>query len=182
MNDSDQIGDFALTPPYAPYDKSKHVDLTIYFDGACEPINPGGIATVGWCVLNELGSELAHGHSVVKRGDGATNNYAEWCALGFALRWLLEGHKDIHTNKSLLIHGDSQLVCNQLTQTWDCHKESLRKLRDRCWKILGQLGLKEWYAEWIPRERNERADELSKLAYTELTGKQPPERPKKKRG
>lgn len=154
-------------------------DITIYFDGACEPINPGGIATVGWYILDEQGSDLAQGHSVIKRGAGATNNYAEWCALGFALKWLLENYKNNSSDKSLLIHGDSQLVCNQFSQTWACNAEHLQKLRDRCWWIVNELKLKTWRAEWIPRERNERADELSKLAYFECTGKQPPERRKK---
>ena len=156
-------------------------DITIFFDGACEPKNPGGIATAGWYILDEQGADVAQGHQVIKRGDGATNNVAEWCALGLALRWLLDHHLEKCLGKTLTIHGDSQLVCNQLTRSWDCNKPHLQKLRDRCWEILGQLGLTHWNAQWVPREQNERADGLSKLAYVECTGKQPPERHKKNR-
>lgn len=154
-------------------------DLTIYFDGACEPINPGGVATAGWYILDKQEIEIAAGYRVVKRGDGATNNVAEWCALGLALRWLLDEYKSNCQGKTLIIHGDSKLVCNQLTRSWNCNTPHLQKLRDRCWEILGQLGFENWRAAWIPREKNEKADALSKRAYVECTGRQPPSRPKK---
>lgn len=150
--------------------------ITIFFDGACEPVNPGGIATAGWYILGEDGAELVRGHRVVARGAGATNNVAEWSALGFALRWLLDHRQADARGAELLIHGDSQLVCNQLTLRWRCNKAHLLRLRDRCRELLKQLALESWRAEWVPRERNERADELSKLAYVEATGRRPPER------
>lgn len=159
---------------------SETADITIYFDGACEPVNPGGIATAGWYIMDAQDNDIAQGHNVIKRGDGATNNVAEWCALGFALRWLLDNHKDNCRDKNLLIHGDSKLVCNQLMRTWNCNAPHLQKLMKRCWEILKQLDLKDWTAQWVPREQNQRADELSKLAYFECTGKQPPIRVKKK--
>lgn len=154
-------------------------DITIYFDGACEPVNPGGVATAGWYIVDtqEVDIEeidIAEGHSVIKSGDGATNNVAEWCALGFALRWLLDNYKDNCNRKNLLICGDSQLVCNQLTRAWQCKAPHLQKLMWRCLGILGQLNLASWTTQWIPREQNQRADDLSKLAYTEFTGKKPP--------
>ncbi len=151
-------------------------DLTIYFDGACEPRNPGGVATAGWYILDRDGGDVAEGYRVVARGAGATNNVAEWSALGFALRWLLDHRAAECRGKALLIHGDSQLVCCQLTSAWGCNKEHLRRLRARCWEIIDQLGLMVWRAEWVPRERNARADELSRRAYVECTGRQPPER------
>lgn len=158
---------------------SQSSDITIYFDGACEPVNPGGTATAGWYILDEQGNEIATGYQVVKRGNSATNNVAEWCALGLALRRLLDEYKTKCHNKTLTIHGDSKLVCNQLTRSWNCNTPHLQKLRDRCWEILEQLELKNWQAEWIPREKNEKADALSKRAYIECTGKQPPNRPRR---
>ena len=155
----------------------KTADITIYFDGACEPVNPGGVATAGWYILDSQWIDIAQGHRVIKRGDGATNNLAEWCALGFALRWLLDNHKENCRGKNLLIRGDSQLVCNQLTRAWRCNAPHLQKLMWRCLGILGQLELKSWTTLWTPRELNQRADDLSKLAYTELTGKKPPKSP-----
>lgn len=155
-------------------------DITIYFDGACEPVNPGGVATAGWYIVDSQEIDIseidiAEGHRFIKSGDGATNNTAEWCALGFALRWLLDNYKDNCHGKNLLICGDSQLVCNQLTHTWQCRAPHLQKLMCRCLRILEQLELKSWTTQWIPREQNQRADDLSKLAYVEFTGKKPPQ-------
>jgi len=149
-------------------------DIVVYFDGACEPINPGGVATAGWFILDSKGADIAEGHRVIKSGAGATNNVAEWCALGLALRWLLDNHKDHCHGKTLLIHGDSQLVCKQLTREWQCRAAHLQTLRERCWEILKQLEFESWQAQWIPREENQRADDLSKTAYIQHTGKRPP--------
>lgn len=157
-------------------------DYTIYFDGACEPVNPGGIATAGWCIRDVGGAEIAFGRRVVASGPRATNNLAEWSALGFALRRLLDHHSGECHGKNLLIRGDSMLVCRQLTRAWRCNAPHLRRLRERCLEILGELRLDGWRTEWIPRERNTRADELSKLAYVELTGQQPPDRGKRMAG
>lgn len=162
------------------------MNITIWFDGACEPRNPGGVASCGWLIEID-GQEITSGCKVVAQGPTATNNLAEWSALGLALRWLLDNQdeipqlpEEIAVDKglrvaSLTIHGDSQLVINQLNRSWACNKEHLRRLRDRCLELLEQIDL-DWHAEWIPREQNERADALSRKAYEQRTGKRFPER------
>lgn len=152
--------------------KSKSV-ATLYFDGACEPINPGGVATGGWVIFDD-GQQLLGQSQVFKRGDGATNNYAEWCALGCGLKAFLE-HRDLILSKKLFIYGDSMLVINQLNGKWKCNKEHLRKLRDRCKELLVSIDL-PWSAEWIPREKNEESDALSREAYEDSTGRTFPKR------
>jgi ribonuclease HI len=142
--------------------------LTIHFDGACEPVNPGGVATCGW-VIDDDNGELASGCKMVKHGAGATNNLAEWCALGLALRWVLDNANGQYTGLRIL--GDSMLVIKQLKGQWKCNKEHLRELRDRCKEILREITC-PWTATWIPREQNERADELSRRAYFEATGRE----------
>lgn len=148
--------------------------LTLHFDGACEPANPGGIATGGW-IVREGDQVVLSGYREFKRGDGATNNLAEWCALGCGLRAILDNH-EIASGAVLRIYGDSMLVVNQLTHKWNCNKEHLQKLRQRCEAILQELCLASWTAEWIPREQNDEADALSRRAYEEATGKTFPER------
>lgn len=148
--------------------------VTLHFDGACEPKNPGGVATGGW-IVREDGAMLLGQCRVFKRGEGATNNYAEWCALGCGLRAILDYRKELSPAIVLKIYGDSQLVINQLNRTWACNKEHLQKLRQRCDAILQELNI-PWTAEWIPREQNEEADKLSREAYEEETGKKFPER------
>ena len=143
-------------------------ELTLHFDGACEPRNPGGVATYGWV--------LSTGHSgcgvVATGGPTSTNNLAEWSALGFGLRWIAD--QKLKPEK-LLIFGDSQLVVRQLNHEWACNKEHLQKLRARCEELLKAID-RPWAAEWIPREKNEDADALSRKAYTDHTGKPFPER------
>ena len=149
--------------------------LTIFFDGACEPKNPGGWATYGFVIRD--------GESIVKSGHGvanpkghalATNNVAEYSALGFALKYLAD-EKWIGT---LEIFGDSKLVVEQVNDNWACNKDHLRNLRDRVWELLKTLGDK-WTIKWVPREQNEEADALSRKAYEDATGENFPERRKK---
>jgi ribonuclease HI len=147
--------------------------FTLYFDGACEPAyqggpaNPGGVATAGWLIYNEQKELVAKDQRFVREGKGATNNVAEWCALGFALRWLLDNKHNDCQGQSLCIRGDSKLVCHQLTGEWKCNVPHLQKLKSRCLEILTKLGFKNVEVEWIPRAQNQEADDLSKLAHKE---------------
>lgn len=142
-------------------------ELILYFDGSAEP-NPG-LATYGWAIMIQSGEEIACGCGVSY--DYGSNNQSEYCALGFALRWL----SDQGWKGTLQIFGDSKLVINQLTQEWRCNKEHLRNLRKRCWELLEGI---EYKATWVPREQNDRCDSLSRKAYEERTGKSYPERRK----
>lgn len=148
--------------------------LTIHFDGACEPTNPGGVATCGWIIRDANGAAINTGSKFVCRGLGATNNVAEYCALGFALNWLASVKTALPAECHLDIHGDSKLVICQVKGEWACNRDHLRKLRDRCRELLAQF--KTHTLEWIPREANGTADALSRQAYEEHTGKKFPER------
>ena len=146
--------------------------LCLYFDGACEP-NPGGWATYGWVLTTDSDAVLLEGHGVASSmGDRrSTNNFAEYCALGFGLRHLL----DSGWRGSLTICGDSMLVINQVRGSWQCKAEHLKPLLARCKGLLRELAIDSAFA-WVPREQNSRADALSQLAYVEATGQRFPER------
>jgi len=131
--------------------------LTLYFDGLCEPVNPGGIACFGWLLLDERGQVVQEGNGVEARGPDATNNVAEWAALERGLRAAAALRPE-----SLEIRGDSQLVINQLTGSWRMNAVHLRPYRERCLYLLRGC---QWAARWIPREQNEAADALSRKAY-----------------
>jgi ribonuclease HI len=147
---------------------------TIFFDGACEPRNPGGWMIACWILLDETGIEIKHGASIYKPKLSNTNNVAEYIALGLALRDL----KDSGVNPTrLMIRGDSKLVINQMNREWACNKEYLRDLRERCFLLLKDW---IWRAEWIPREQNERADGLGRELYLKTTGYVMPDRSKKR--
>lgn len=146
--------------------------LAIYFDGSAEPSNPGGWATYGWIIYaGETEIQCGKGVAAPKGHKNATNNYAEWCALGFALRWL----HDQGWKGRLEIYGDSNLVVNQLTEEWKCNAPHLKLLRKRCWELLEGI---DYSTTWIPRERNARCDELAREAYVEASGETYPERDK----
>lgn len=153
--------------------------LTVFFDGACEPKNPGGVATCGWLAKEPGGAIVATGAKMVREGPGATNNIAEYCALGKALRWIVDNRDD--EILAVFMFGDSKLVVEQVNGRWRCKKEHLQKLRDRCLELIDDLKADgvAVHLNWVPREKNEEADALSRLAYEQHTGKSfPVRRPK----
>lgn len=86
-----------------------------------------------------------------------TNNVAEFAALEAGLRWLLsEGL----AKTPVLIRGDSKLVTEIIAGRWKAKKVHLIAWRDKCWELLTLLH--DWEIEWVPREENAEADELSK--------------------
>jgi len=145
---------------------TEHKDLHLAFDGSCEPKNPGGVASIGWLINDKLtGKRLAQGAQVVADGGKlATNNFAEYCALGFPLRWL----KEQGWRGQLLVTGDSKLVVCQVKREWNCNAEHLQKLRQRVWDLFEEMELergKNLIVRWVPREENEDADALGRDRY-----------------
>ncbi len=144
-------------------------NLELWFDGACEPINPGGTASCGWIVYRVEGREkerIASGSKVVRRGGPlATNNFAEWSGVGCGLRWMLDNMKDECYLAKLLVVGDSRLVLNQLSGKWKCKKPHLKALKQRADEIIKQLGFERVDTRWIPRGQNFEADALSKMNH-----------------
>lgn len=131
-----------------------------YFDGACEPYNPGGLSTGGWIVL-----PCAHVPNGLKGckaycvGDGSTNNVAEYQASIDCLR-------DVYKTGwrgQVTLYGDSQLVVRQYDGTYRCKAPLLVPL-------LARLKNAATFFEslkliWIPREKNSEADEMSRVGY-----------------
>lgn len=133
--------------------------VTIFADGACEPYNPGGLATWGWCALDAHNRILAQDYGFLGSGQGMTNNVAEYSAALAALRWAADqGLRDVR------LYMDSQLVVNQAMGIWNCNAAHL-------WPRLAGLRILMIRTgatlHWIPREQNTRADRLSRLAYEE---------------
>lgn len=138
-------------------------ELIVYFDGATEPANPGGVSTYGWIIIDNNQEVERHYGVSAEGGRRSTNNFSEYCALGFALRWLA----DKKWTGRLTIRGDSQVVIYQLSGRYDCNREHLRRLRDRCRELLKAIG-NNYVLEWIPRNKNQRCDSLSRLAYVKF--------------
>jgi len=137
---------------------------TIYFDGSCS--KPGGSAAYGF-ILYHNEEEVSSGHSIIGDGPGMTNNLAEHRALTEGLKSFIQ-YKNPYTKK-LYIYGDSMLVVNQINGKWGSrgnkpykkqYKENLQLITQ-----IKQMGVKI-YCEWIPREKNQKCDDLSKKHLT----------------
>ncbi len=130
---------------------------TLFFDGACEPINPGGHSTYGWCLYSPDGKLFRADHGYLCTGNGSTNNAAEYAALEACLKFLQAEKMRI----PLVCKGDSMLIVMQVSRQWGGKQEHLLRARDRVHALLDEVASK-WSIWWIPREMNEEADKLSK--------------------
>ena len=122
-----------------------------YFDGAARG-NPGP-AAVGWVVVTSDGIVAEGGRRIGE----TTNNRAEYEALIAVLEVARDyGFSEVH------LRGDSELVVRQVRGEWNANDPGMRERRVRVRELLA--GFDEWTIEHVPREINERADELANEA------------------
>ena len=160
------------------------VRFTAFFDGCCEPKNPGGTAGYGCVIFDRTvkplhsdqrggtyGSRVFEYSGMIPAAPTTSNNVAEYLAMLHIMEW---AKKNAMENESFHIFGDSRLVICQL---WGWPPGTKK------WKINGidtPMQAKGFYADtavraretlklfprmqgfWIPREKNSFADELSK--------------------
>lgn len=126
----------------------------VYFDGASRG-NPGP-AAVGWVVVTDEGIVAEGGERIGE----TTNNRAEYEALIAAL----EAAADIGFDR-VDVRGDSQLIVEQVAGGWDVNDPGLRERRVRARELLDRF--EEWTLTHVPREVNERADQLANEALDE---------------
>ncbi|MEM4455402.1 MAG: ribonuclease HI [Thermofilaceae archaeon] len=144
--------------------------ITVYFDGLCEPVNPGGIAAYGFVAYKD-GERIAAGKGIVGagyRGDDVTNNVAEYTALIRALEWLVANG---YAGGKLVVKGDSQLVIRQLQGRYAVRSARIPPLYRRAVELLSHFPRRRYV--WIPRERNWEADALSLEALREYLREHP---------
>src|SRR5215467_7093219 len=107
-------------------DNSDSLKIQVYFDGLCQPCNPGGLACYAFIIETNTGQTIHREYGLAAKPftDSSTNNVAEYTGIIKALEWLLENN--FH-NQKIMISGDSQLVINQLRRNCRHSKEySLR--------------------------------------------------------
>jgi ribonuclease HI len=140
--------------------------IRCYFDGCCEPINPGGNVGYGALIYREeslMKMTLLWQHSATwePKTPGATsNNIAEYLGVMAVLAHLPEYWTD--RAEPCIIHGDSKLVIMQLSGEWQINRGLYRCFAARATELLADLGKPAPRFEWIPREKNSEADALSK--------------------
>lgn len=123
----------------------------VYFDGACRG-NPGPSA-VGWVIVTADGIVAEGGQRIGK----TTNNKAEYEALIRAL----EAARDFGAEE-VDVRGDSELIVKQVRGEWNVNDPGLRERRVRVRELLE--GFDRWSLAHVPREINDRADNLANEA------------------
>jgi ribonuclease HI len=122
-----------------------------YFDGASRG-NPGP-AAVGWVLVDADGIVDEGGERIGE----TTNNRAEYEALLRALEAAREyGFDEVD------VRGDSELVVKQVRGGYDVTVPELRERRARARERLAEFD--RWSIEHVPREVNDRADDLANEA------------------
>jgi ribonuclease HI len=130
-----------------------------WFDGACEPVNPGGTAGFGVVVKDDDGTVLLKEHGLVDKGKAMSNNVAEYAGVLHILKYLSS-----RPPGRVTIHGDSNLVIKQLSGKWRVRKGLYLSIAIETKELLAYLRGLGWQINfcWIPRKQNEECDALSK--------------------
>jgi ribonuclease HI len=131
--------------------------ITVYFDGLCYPKNPGGVAAYGYLILRDK-EPIWKGFGAVGEGRGKTNNVAEYEGLLAAAR----GLNDEGIDEKVEIRGDSELVIKQMKGEYRVNSATSKRYVPQIKKLIEG---KEVSFIWVPREQNEEADRLSRVAY-----------------
>lgn len=134
--------------------------IEAWFDGCCEPVNPGGIASFG-AVIFVNGERIWECSQIFypKKGKEkeTSNNVAEYLGFTAILEKLIEmGFQ----REKIMIFGDSNLVIQQMFGSWKIKKGFYVPLAKEAKRIVKKFS--NLHGRWIPREENSLADELSK--------------------
>jgi ribonuclease HI len=154
---SQNLVDFVVewTDTQLPPPQTQAECWTLHFDGSVMKTGAGA----GLLFISPLGEHMRY---VVRLHFPASNNMAEYKALLCGLRITIETGI-----KHLDVRGDSQLVIDQVMKNASCHDE---KMEAYC-NAVRALEYKFYSIELnhVPRQYNEEADELAKIASGRIT-------------
>ncbi len=136
-----------------------------YFDGAVEPTNPGGTGGWGYHIHDSNGVVLLEDCGIMKAHSKLSNNVAEYVA---AIR-CVEGYVKLKRPGPVIVRGDSMMVVKQMLGEWRIKRgfyvPFAYKLRKMCEDPL--VSVLDIRFQWVPREKNGLADDLSKRKLQE---------------
>ena len=143
--------------------------IEVYFDGLCQPINPGGISCYAF-VVKRGGRTIYSDYGVAGEpfSEDSTNNVAEYTALVKALQWLLENNLG---STKVEIKSDSQLIVNQLRGDYKVKAKRIIRLYKQV--LLLKSKFQDIQIRWVPREKNREADRLTNKAYNKALQENP---------
>jgi ribonuclease HI len=141
----------------------------VYFDGLCEPKNPGGVATFG-VVVKRGGKTIFQdaGLAFAKPWSSeASNNVAEYSAVIKGLEWLRENKMQ---SNCIVLVGDSRLVISQLQGKFKVKAIRLVELYHKAKDLMSKF--EDLHLKWVDRSENSEADLLSRIAYSRYIKKE----------
>jgi ribonuclease HI len=136
--------------------------IEVFFDGLCQPINPGGIACYAFVVRR--GDKIVHseyGLAATPFSKDSTNNVAEYTALVKSLEWLSSNK----VNEPVRIRSDSRLVVSQMNGEFKVKSKRIIPLHEKAVELKNSFP--ELEIAWVPRQENREADALTNRAYRE---------------
>ncbi len=132
--------------------------IEVWTDGLCEPINPGGTGCAGY-VIKKNGKVVEQGSESLGASKDMTNNVAEYSALIRALQVVKKLGLD---EEKILLRSDSKLLVSQMKGKWKVRGTRIVPLHSKAAELTKGLDI---VFQWIPREENEEADRLCRVAY-----------------
>ena len=124
----------------------------VTFDGGADP-NPGkGYGS--FHIASPTGQELLERRDYSGNGRPMTNNQAEYRTLIEALQFLKQKLGDRAPVEHVRVHGDSQLVINQVQGKWKVRQEELKPLRAEAANIGSSFGSVAYH--WHRRDNSVR--------------------------
>ncbi len=133
--------------------------IKAFFDGCCEPINPGGVSAYGVVIFRDEEKiwEDSRIFYPTKGKKDTSNNLAEYRGFKAILDYLLANKLN---NEHIEIFEDSMLVIEQMFGNWQIRSGLYVPIAFACKKLLKNFP--QIRGHWIPREKNSLADKLSK--------------------
>ncbi len=143
--------------------------IEVYFDGLCQPINPGGISCYAF-VVKSGGRTIYTDYGIAGEpfSEDSTNNVAEYTALVKGLQWLLENNLG---SSKIEVKSDSKLIVNQLTGDYKVKARRIVSLYKQV--LLLKSKFQDIQIKWVPREKNREADTLTTKAYNKALQENP---------
>ena len=134
----------------------KNAPIEVWYDGSCEPVNPGGNASFG-ALIKVNGKTVWETSVFIGSGEGMSNNVAEYSGMIGVLEELLKRKWE---RERILVRGDNMMTIRQMEGSWKAKKGMYLPYYQRCKKLVSRF--KKIKFQWIPREENTEADDLSK--------------------
>ena len=130
----------------------------------CEPLNPGGVASYAYVILNMDGTEVRRESGIACMGPGCFNHIGEYTSLIKALEWLLANG---YQGSTITIRTNNAFIINQLTGRYRVVSNKLLPLYNRVARLL------EYFLPTFEVVRNNLARPIARDAYVRYLDEHP---------